>query len=61
MEWSKPKWQDVPPNHCFSYAGVSLMENWFFAGGGNNKIDMCEAFVSLVISSIFLWLLLNEQ
>ncbi|CAL9134758.1 unnamed protein product [Musa acuminata var. zebrina] len=40
---------------------VSLMENWFFAGGGNNKIDMCEAFVSLVISSIFLWLLLNEQ
>ncbi|THU57106.1 hypothetical protein C4D60_Mb11t24270 [Musa balbisiana] len=45
MEWSKPKWQDVPPNQCVSYAGVTLIENWFFAGGGNNKNDVCEAFV----------------
>ncbi|THU71304.1 hypothetical protein C4D60_Mb04t00010 [Musa balbisiana] len=33
MEWSTTKLQDVPPNQSVSYAGVTLIENWFFAGG----------------------------
>lgn len=37
MEWSKPKQQGVNPGPRAGHAGITVGDNWFIAGGGNNK------------------------
>lgn len=41
MEWSRPKQQGVTPGPRAGHAGVTVGENWFIAGGGDNKNGMC--------------------
>ncbi|WOL12187.1 acyl-CoA-binding domain-containing protein 4-like [Canna indica] len=45
MEWSKPKQQGVIPGPRAGHAGITVGENWFIAGGGNNKTGVSETLV----------------
>ncbi|XP_074583445.1 acyl-CoA-binding domain-containing protein 6-like isoform X2 [Curcuma longa] len=45
MEWSKPEQQGVVPGPRAGHAGVTIGENWFVAGGGNNKNGVSETLV----------------
>lgn len=37
MEWSRPTQQGEIPNPRAGHAGVTVGENWFIVGGGDNK------------------------
>lgn len=37
MEWSTPTQQGEIPSPRAGHAGVTVGENWFITGGGNNK------------------------
>ncbi|CAL9765948.1 acyl-CoA-binding domain-containing protein 6 [Musa acuminata AAA Group] len=45
MEWSRPKQQGVTPGPRAGHAGVTVGENWFIAGGGNNMNGISETLV----------------
>ncbi|THU50458.1 hypothetical protein C4D60_Mb06t20430 [Musa balbisiana] len=45
MEWSKPKQQGVNPSPRAGHAGITVGDNWFIAGGGNNKNGVSETLV----------------
>lgn len=40
MEWSRPTQQGEIPSPRAGHAGVTVGENWFITGGGNNKSGM---------------------
>ena len=37
MEWSRPKQQGIVPAPRAGHAGVTIGDNWFIVGGGDNK------------------------
>lgn len=43
MEWSRPTLQGEIPTPRAGHAGVTIGENWFLVGGGDNKSGMCLA------------------
>uniref|UniRef100_A0A7N0U6P7 ACB domain-containing protein n=1 Tax=Kalanchoe fedtschenkoi TaxID=63787 RepID=A0A7N0U6P7_KALFE len=45
MEWSRPKQQGEVPTPRAGHAGVTIGENWFIAGGGNNTSGISETVV----------------
>ncbi|KAK1293246.1 Acyl-CoA-binding domain-containing protein 4 [Acorus calamus] len=45
MEWSRPTQQGEIPSPRAGHAGVIIGENWFIAGGGNNKSGVSETVV----------------
>lgn len=45
MEWSRPSQQGKIPTPRAGHAGVTVGENWFIAGGGNNKSGVSETVV----------------
>ncbi|XP_074591673.1 acyl-CoA-binding domain-containing protein 6-like [Curcuma longa] len=45
MEWSRPKQQGVTPGPRAGHAGVTVGENWFITGGGNNVGGISETLV----------------
>ncbi|KAJ4969081.1 hypothetical protein NE237_015782 [Protea cynaroides] len=45
MEWSRPTQQGDIPSPRAGHAGVPVGENWFIAGGGNNKSGVSETVV----------------
>ncbi|KAL9686016.1 hypothetical protein QQ045_023471 [Rhodiola kirilowii] len=45
MEWSRPKQQGEIPTPRAGHAGVTIGENWFIAGGGNNTSGISETVV----------------
>ncbi|RRT76205.1 hypothetical protein B296_00015877 [Ensete ventricosum] len=45
MEWSRPKQQGATPGPRAGHAGVTVGENWFIAGGGNNMNGISETLV----------------
>ncbi|XP_042507612.1 acyl-CoA-binding domain-containing protein 4-like [Macadamia integrifolia] len=51
MEWSKPMQQGDIPSPRAGHAGVTVGENWFIAGGGNNKSGVSET-VALNMSTL---------
>lgn len=40
MEWSRPTQQGDIPTPRAGHAGVTVGENWFIVGGGDNKSGM---------------------
>ncbi|XP_038988699.1 acyl-CoA-binding domain-containing protein 6 isoform X2 [Phoenix dactylifera] len=53
MEWSRPKQHGVTPASRAGHAGVTVGENWFIVGGGNNKSGVSETL--LLNMSTFTW------
>lgn len=47
MEWSKPAQLGELPTPRAGHAGVTIGENWFIAGGGDNKSGKCLVLVLL--------------
>ncbi|XP_009791118.1 acyl-CoA-binding domain-containing protein 4 [Nicotiana sylvestris] len=45
MEWSRPTQQGEIPSPRAGHAGVTVGENWFITGGGNNKSGVSETVV----------------
>ncbi|CAN7051733.1 unnamed protein product, partial [Brassica oleracea var. botrytis] len=45
MEWSKPAQQGEVPTPRSGHAGVTIGENWFIVGGGDNKSGASESVV----------------
>ncbi|CAN4111108.1 unnamed protein product [Withania somnifera] len=45
MEWSMPTQQGEIPSPRAGHAGVTVGENWFITGGGNNKSGVSETVV----------------
>lgn len=45
MEWSRPIPQGVVPAPRAGHAGVTVGENWFIVGGGDNKSGVSETLV----------------
>ncbi|KAK1319724.1 Acyl-CoA-binding domain-containing protein 4 [Acorus calamus] len=45
MEWSRPTQRGEIPSPRAGHAGVTIGENWFIAGGGNNKSGVSETVV----------------
>ncbi|CAA0816817.1 Acyl-CoA-binding domain-containing protein 4 [Striga hermonthica] len=45
MEWSRPTQQGEIPSPRAGHAGVTVGENWFVVGGGNNKSGVSETVV----------------
>ncbi|KAK6911566.1 Kelch repeat type 1 [Dillenia turbinata] len=45
MEWSRPTQQGEIPAARAGHAGVTVGENWFIVGGGNNKSGVSETVV----------------
>lgn len=45
MEWSRPKMQGTLPTPRAGHAGVSIGENWYIVGGGDNKSGVSETMV----------------
>lgn len=43
MEWSRPSQQGDIPTPRAGHAGVTVGENWFIVGGGDNKSGMYTA------------------
>lgn len=40
MEWTRPTQQGEIPSPRAGHAGVTVGENWFIVGGGDNKSGM---------------------
>ncbi|XP_006664611.1 acyl-CoA-binding domain-containing protein 6-like [Oryza brachyantha] len=53
MEWSRPQHQGITPEPRAGHAGVTVGENWFITGGGNNKKGVSETLV--LNMSTFAW------
>jgi hypothetical protein len=53
MEWSRPEHQGITPEPRAGHAGVTVGENWFITGGGNNKKGVPETLV--LNMSTFVW------
>lgn len=53
MEWSRPKQHGVTPAPRAGHAGITVGENWFIVGGGDNKNGKCET--SAHISYLFIY------
>uniref|UniRef100_A0A0E0MN92 Acyl-CoA-binding domain-containing protein n=1 Tax=Oryza punctata TaxID=4537 RepID=A0A0E0MN92_ORYPU len=53
MEWSRPEHQGITPKPRAGHAGVTVGENWFITGGGNNKKGVPETLV--LNMSTFVW------
>lgn len=47
MEWSRPTQQGEIPTPRAGHAGVTVGENWFIVGGGDNKSGMLFCSLSL--------------
>ncbi|KAG2245667.1 hypothetical protein Bca52824_085295 [Brassica carinata] len=45
MEWSRPAQQGDTPTPRSGHAGVTIGENWFIVGGGDNKSGASESIV----------------
>lgn len=45
MEWSRPTQQGDIPSSRAGHAGVTVGENWFIAGGGDNKSGVSQTVV----------------
>lgn len=45
MEWSQPSQQGILPTPRSGHAGVTIGENWFIVGGGNNEDGVSETLV----------------
>ncbi|CAH2055027.1 unnamed protein product [Thlaspi arvense] len=45
MEWSRPAQQGEAPTPRAGHAGVTIGENWFIVGGGDNKSGASESVV----------------
>ncbi|KAF2316865.1 hypothetical protein GH714_042206 [Hevea brasiliensis] len=45
MEWTRPTQQGEIPSPRAGHAGVTVGENWFIVGGGNNKSGVSETVV----------------
>ncbi|KAM7277654.1 hypothetical protein ACFE04_004788 [Oxalis oulophora] len=45
MEWSRPTQQGEIPSPRAGHAGVTIGENWFIVGGGDNKSGVSETVV----------------
>lgn len=45
MEWSRPTQQGEVPSPRAGHAGVTVGENWFIVGGGDNKSGVSETVV----------------
>jgi hypothetical protein len=45
MEWSRPAQQGDAPTPRAGHAGVTIGENWFIVGGGDNKSGASESVV----------------
>ncbi|KAM7481517.1 hypothetical protein LguiB_006100 [Lonicera macranthoides] len=45
MEWSRPAQQGEIPSPRAGHAGVTVGENWFLVGGGDNKSGVSETIV----------------
>ncbi|KAL5218143.1 hypothetical protein ABZP36_018827 [Zizania latifolia] len=45
MEWSRPKQQGLTPSPRAGHAAATVGENWYIAGGGNNKSGVSETLV----------------
>eukprot|EP01018_Ginkgo_biloba_P017861 Gb_28900 [translate_table: standard] len=45
MEWSQPKLQGTLPTPRAGHAGVTIGENWYIVGGGDNKSGVSETMV----------------
>ncbi|KAJ0976238.1 hypothetical protein J5N97_018203 [Dioscorea zingiberensis] len=45
MEWSSPKQQGIIPAPRAGHAGITVGENWFIVGGGDNKNGASETLV----------------
>ncbi|XP_072975141.1 acyl-CoA-binding domain-containing protein 6 [Typha angustifolia] len=45
MEWSRPNQQGLTPEPRAGHAGVTVGDNWFIVGGGNNKSGVSETLV----------------
>ncbi|XP_018490582.1 acyl-CoA-binding domain-containing protein 4 isoform X2 [Raphanus sativus] len=45
MEWSRPAQQGEAPTPRSGHAGVTIGENWFIVGGGDNKSGASESIV----------------
>ncbi|XP_010464068.1 PREDICTED: acyl-CoA-binding domain-containing protein 4 isoform X2 [Camelina sativa] len=45
MEWSRPSQQGDAPTPRAGHAGVTIGENWFIVGGGDNKSGASESVV----------------
>ncbi|CAN6468140.1 unnamed protein product [Victoria cruziana] len=45
MEWSRPTVQGTMPTPRAGHAGVTVGENWFIVGGGDNKSGVSETVV----------------
>ncbi|KMZ62161.1 Acyl-CoA Binding Protein [Zostera marina] len=45
MEWSRPAQQGVVPSPRAGHAGITVGENWFIVGGGDNKSGASETLV----------------
>ncbi|KAJ4751686.1 Acyl-CoA binding protein [Rhynchospora pubera] len=53
MEWSKPNTQGVAPGPRAGHAGVTVGDNWYIVGGGNNQTGVSETLVLNI--STFVW------
>ncbi|GMI79330.1 acyl-CoA binding protein 4 [Hibiscus trionum] len=53
MEWSRPTQQGEIPTPRAGHAGVTVGENWFIVGGGDNKSGASETVV--LNMSTFVW------
>ncbi|KAF3330774.1 acyl-CoA-binding domain-containing protein 4-like protein [Carex littledalei] len=45
MEWSRPNTQGVTPGPRAGHAGVTVGDNWYIVGGGNNQTGVSETLV----------------
>lgn len=51
MEWSRPIQQGEIPSPRAGHASVTIGENWFIVGGGDNKSGMCLIPFFLVVEN----------
>ena len=57
MEWSRPAQQGEVPTPRSGHAGVTIGENWFIVGGGDNKSGrFMHFFLGNCEKMIFAWL-----
>lgn len=53
MEWSRPAQQGDAPTPRAGHAGVTIGENWFIVGGGDNKSGRFMHFsLKILVSSL---------
>lgn len=60
MEWSQPQIQGDPVSPRAGHAGVSIDENWYIVGGGDNKSGATETLV-LDVSKLVLSVLTSVK